>query len=421
MTTKATSMLSGALANFDRACVLVGDEYPADLLHKLRHPKERTEIRLSPQFSDGKIHTIDAFIVHHSDAIGPCKGGIRMSPSVTLDDVTALAMDMTWKCALIGVPFGGGKSGIVADPHTLSEDDKQTLIRSFTRNARRNIHPLVYVPAPDMGTNERDMGYIKDTISYSLGQATTQGSYVTGKPVILGGIPGRREATGRGVVLSTAEALAVLGLGLKGARVIILGFGNVGAGAAETFAEMGATVVGVSDVDEALYAETGLDIPALLAHVRKTGSLRGAGQGRSVARDALLEMPCDVLAPCATANQITSQNAARIQAKIVAEGANGPTTPEADEILTKRGIYVIPDILCNAGGVFVSYLEYTQETQQEQMTREEVLARLDKRMKEKFKLVHETARARKLSTREAAMYLALKNVCAAHIARGALP
>jgi len=421
MKSETTSMLKSALDNFDRASALLGDEYPSDLMQKLRYPKERTELRLSPQFSDGRVHTITAFIVHHSDALGPCKGGIRMSSTVTLDDVTALAMEMTWKCALIGVPFGGGKSGIVADPLALSPDDKQILIRSFTRNARRNIHPLVYVPAPDMGTNERDMGYIKDAISYSLGHATTQGSYVTGKPVILGGIPGRREATGRGVVLTAAEALGALGGSIKGARVIIQGFGNVGAGAAEAFVEMGANVVGVSDVDEALYGADGLDVAALLAHVRKTRSLQGAGQGRVVSHDALLEMPCDVLAPCATANQITGQNAARIQAKIIAEGANGPTSPEADAVLNQRGVYVIPDILCNAGGVFVSYLEYTQETQQEQMTREEVLARLDKRMKEKFKLVHDTAAARKLPTRQAAMYLALRNVCEAHVAHGALP
>ena len=421
MKTETTTMLKNALDNFDRACALLGDEYPSDLLQKLRHPKERTELMLSPQFSDGRIHTIAAFIVHHSEALGPCKGGIRMSPTVTLDDVTALAMEMTWKCALIGVPFGGGKSGIVADPLTLSPDDKQTLIRSFTRNARRNIHPLVYVPAPDMGTNERDMGHIKDAISYSLGNATTQGSYVTGKPVIMGGIPGRREATGRGVVLTATEALGVLGGSIKGARVIIQGFGNVGAGAAEAFVEMGAKVVGVSDVEEALYEPNGLDVAALLAHVRKSGSLRGAGQGRAVSHDALLEMPCEVLAPCATANQITGKNAARIQAKVIAEGANGPTSPEADVVLNQRGVYVIPDILCNAGGVFVSYLEYTQETQQEQMTREEVLARLDRRMKDKFKLVHDTATARSFSTREAAMYLALRNVCAAYVARGLLP
>ncbi len=305
MKTETTTMLKNALDNFDRACALLGDEYSPDLLQKLRHPKERTELMLSPQFSDGRIHTIAAFIVHHSEALGPCKGGIRMSPTVTLDDVTALAMEMTWKCALIGVPFGGGKSGIVADPLTLSPDDKQTLIRSFTRNARRNIHPLVYVPAPDMGTNERDMGHIKDAISYSLGNATTQGSYVTGKPVIMGGIPGRREATGRGVVLTATEALGVLGGSIKGARVIVQGFGNVGAGAAEAFVEMGAKVVGVSDVEEALYEPNGLDVAALLAHVRKSGSLRGAGQGRPVSHDALLEMPCEVLAPCASANQIT--------------------------------------------------------------------------------------------------------------------
>ena len=411
-------LLESALANFDRASTLLGGEFPADLLAKLRTPNERIELRLSPQLHDGRIHNVSAFIVHHNDALGPCKGGIRMAPKVTLDDVTALAMEMTWKTALIGVPFGGGKSGIVADPLTLTPDDKQVLIRSFARNAHRNIHPQVYVPAPDMGTNERDMGYIKDAISLSLGYATTQGSYVTGKPVLLGGIPGRKEATGRGVVVSTAQAL---GGNVRSARVILQGFGNVGAGAAENFAAEGARIVGVSDIETALYDEAGLDVAALLAHVKRTGSLVGAGQGRVVERDSLLEMPCDVLSPCAGADQITGHNAMRIQAQVIAEGANGPTSPEADVILTQRGIAIIPDILCNAGGVFVSYLEYTQETQQEQMTRDEVIARLDARMKDRSALVQQTALDNGFTTREAAMYLALHKVCSAHVARGYLP
>ena len=200
------TILGTALANFSRAVKILEGEVPKEVLLKIRQCKERIELSLSPQLSDGKIHVFKAFVVRHSEALGPSKGGIRISPTVTMDDVTGLAMEMTWKCALIGVPFGGGKSGIVADPEKLSPHDKETLIRSFTRNAQRHIHPLVYIPAPDMGTNDRDMGHIKDTISYSLGQATTQGCYVTGKPVIMGGIPGRREATGRGVAIATAAA-----------------------------------------------------------------------------------------------------------------------------------------------------------------------------------------------------------------------
>lgn len=414
-------MLANACVNFDRAAALIGDAYDGALLRKLGVPKERCEFSLSPQFSDGRLHCYTAFIVRHDSALGPCKGGIRMTPGVTLDDVTALAMEMTWKCALIGVPFGGGKSGIVADPLALKPDDKQALVRSFTRNAHRLIHPLVYVPAPDMGTNAADMGYIKDAITYSEGFATTQGCYVTGKPVILGGIPGRKEATGRGVAIATEAALVRMGKSIKGTRVIVQGFGNVGSMACVAFAERGAVIVGVSDVDQALYADKGLDVQQLLDHVRTCGSLRGCRQGRVVDHAALLEMPCDVLAPAAAANQITEANAARIQARIVAEGANGPTVPEADEILGKRGVFVIPDILCNAGGVFVSYLEYTQETQQEQMTEDVVVSRLERRMKERFNLVADTAEKRKLSNRDAAMLLAVSRVCEATIAKGNLP
>jgi glutamate dehydrogenase (NAD(P)+) len=415
------SMLQNAQVNFDRAAALLKGEFDPALFQKLRAPKERSEILLSPQLSDGRLRTFASFVVHHNDALGPCKGGIRMTPTVTLDDVTALAMEMAWKCALIGVPFGGGKSGIVADPLALSPQDKQTLIRSFTRNAHRHIHPLVYVPAPDMGTNEQDMGYIKDAITYSLGHATTQGCYVTGKPVILGGIPGRREATGRGVALATAAALESLGMAVDGARVIVQGCGNVGAAAIAELAARGARIVGVSDVTEAVYAEGGLDAARLLGHVAAAKALRGCAQGRVAGHDALLELPCDVLVPAASAGQITAANAPRIRARVIAEGANGPTTPEADAVLNGRGAFVIPDILCNAGGVFVSYLEYTQETQQEQMTEQEVVSRLAARMREKFALVLNTARERSLPMRDAAMCLAVRSVCAATVARGLLP
>ena len=414
-------MLENAYVNFARAAALLKGDYDDALLRKLRVMKERTELRLSPQLSDGKMHLFSAYVVQHHNALGPCKGGIRMTPGVTLDDVTALAMEMTWKCALIGVPFGGGKSGIVADPLALAPDDKQSLVRSFTRNAHRLIHPLVYVPAPDMGTNAADMGYIKDAITYSEGFATTQGCYVTGKPVILGGIPGRKEATGRGVAIATEAALARMGGSIRGARVIVQGFGNVGSMACAALVERGAMIVGVSDVDQALYAETGLDVRQLLEHLRACGSLKGCKQGRVIEHADLLVMPCDVLVPAAAANQITEANAHQIRARLVAEGANGPTTPEADEILGKRGVFVIPDILCNAGGVFVSYLEYTQETQQEQMTEDVVVARLDRRMKERFNLVADTAAKRAISNRDAAMLLAVSRVCEATLAKGNLP
>jgi len=414
-------MLDNALANFDQTVRLLKKEFPADLLLKMRAPKERIEMRISPEFSDRKSHTFHAFVVNHNRALGPCKGGIRMTDSVTLDEVTALAMEMTWKCALIGVPFGGGKSGIVADPVTLNPHDKETLIRSFTRNAQRHIHPLVYIPAPDMGTNERDMGYIKDAITYSRGQATTQGCYVTGKPVILGGIPGRREATGRGVATTVAAAFKTLGRELAGATAVVQGFGNVGSVAALALAELGVKLVGVSDVHGAIYSKAGLDFPDLAAHVQKHNQVTGFPGATKLTGAKLLTVPCDILVPAATGNQITEQNAPRIQARVVAEGANGPTTPAADRILEKRGVFVIPDILCNAGGVFVSYLEYTQETQQEQMTETEVCTRLTGRMQEKFALVHQTARERRLSMREASMVLAVRNVALALQARGSLP
>jgi len=418
---KHESLRQTALANFEQAAAMLADDVPPDVLDRLRRPKERIEIALAPQFEDGIPHVFDAFIVRHSDALGPAKGGIRMTPSVTLDDVTGLAMEMTWKCALIGVPFGGGKSGIVAEPRELSALNNQALLRSFTHNAMRHIGPQVYVPAPDMGANEQGMGYIKDAISFAQGLATTDGCFVTGKPVILGGVAGRREATGRGVAIAVGEALKLLKISAAGATAIVQGFGNVGSVAAIALAEMGVRVVGVSDVFAAVYAEEGLDPTELAAHVARTGSVAGFAGGEAADGAELLEMDCDVLVPAATANQITEANAGRIAAKILAEGANSPTSPTADPILNDRGVLVIPDILCNAGGVFVSYLEYTQETQQEQMTETEVRTRLAGRMTEKFAHVHGVAVERGLSMREAAMLTAVGTVCEALIARGNLP
>lgn len=418
---KEHTILANALANFDHAFSLIRGEVDSAVLEKIRQPKERIELTLAPQLEDGKVHTFHAFIVRHNDALGPAKGGIRMTGTVTLDDVTGLAMEMTWKCALIGVPFGGGKSGIVADPTKLSRLDKETLVRSFVRNAHRHIAPGVYVPAPDMGTNEQDMGYVKDTICYSAGVATTSGCFVTGKPVVLGGIPGRREATGRGVATVIAEAFHQQGIDPQQATAIVQGFGNVGGVAAATLHAMGIRVCGVSDVCGATYNPSGLDIPALSAHVASGTSLNTFQGGEAIDGKRLLEMPCDVLVPAASASQITAENASRIAARMIVEGANSPTTVDADEVLNQRGVLVVPDILANAGGVFVSYLEYTQETQQEQMTETEVNARLEQRMIDRYAQVSSLAKERNWSLRNAAMYLGLKNVYSAVVARGLLP
>lgn len=417
----ASSILTNALTNFDRAASLLGGEVDSHLLEKVRVPKERIELTLSPQLEDGCVHLVRAYVVRHNDALGPAKGGIRMSPSVTLDDVTGLAMEMTWKCALIGVPFGGGKAGIVADPTALSRFDKETILRSFARNAHRHIGPGIYVPAPDTGTGEQDMGYLKDAICYSAGVATTLGCYVTGKPVLLGGIPGRREATGRGVSMVLAEAFRQRGIELRGATAVVQGFGNVGSVTALTLHAIGARVCGISDVFGGVYRASGLDVPAMARHVAAGGRVPEFPGGDFVEPKQILELPCDVLVPAAAANQITAENAPRIAARMIVEAANAPTTVEADEILNRRGVMVIPDILANAGGVFVSYLEYTQETQQEQMTEGEVYARLQQRMTERYQEVSRLAAERGWTLRDAAMYLGLTSVCAAVIARGLLP
>ena len=388
---------------------------------RLSEPQEKIQIAANPVFSDGRLFHFRAFVVRHSDVLGPAKGGIRMSPGVTLDEVTGLAMEMTWKTSLIGVPFGGGKSGICVDPGSLSAMDKETVIRSFTRHVYRHIGPEIYVPAPDMGTNERDMGHIRDCISYSGGTSIPVGCFVTGKPVVLGGIVGRREATGRGVAATIAAACERLGLQPARLRAAVQGFGNVGSNAALAAAELGIAVVAVSDVVGGIFHKDGLDIPRLIKHVQATGSVKGFDGGTEIPRETVLETECDVLIPAAAGSVITEANAGRIRAKMIAEGANAPLTPSADEILNARNVFIIPDILCNAGGVFVSYLEYTQETQRDQMTRDEVERRLAERMRTTFQEVYERAQQTHEPMRHAAMDISVSRVVDGVIARGLLP
>ncbi len=416
-----TVSFQNARSNLARAVELLGGEVRTDLLETLFDPFESIEINFGEQMADGRNARFRAFVVRHSEVLGPSKGGIRMTPEVTMGDVRALAMEMTWKCALIDVPFGGGKSGIVADPQRLSPGDKERVIRGFARVAHRHIGPLTYVPAPDMGTNELDMGHIKDTLSYGMGQATTPGCYVTGKPVILGGIPGRREATGRGVCQCIEQALASGGATVGSSTFAVQGLGNVGGVVAATLQQQGGRIVAAADHSAAVHNPEGLDCAALLKHVKEQGKAAGFAGGAEIEPNKIFEVPCDVAVPAATANVISAQVAGTVKARIVAEAANGPTTPEGDEVLRHRGITVIPDILCNAGGVFVSYLEYTQETQHEQMSEAQVRFRLRRRMEEKYAEVTDLARKRGLSLREAAMVRAVRTVCEAMEARGYLP
>lgn len=415
---KSSTVLKTAQHNLEQAVrrLKLNDQQAA----RLNDPKEKIEIALNPSLTSGKVMHIKAFISRHNDALGPSKGGIRMAGDVTCDDIVGLSMEMTWKTALIGVPFGGGKSGICIDPGQLSTDEKQAVIRSFTRSARRHIGPEIYIPAPDMGTNQQDMGHIRDCISYSQGISITSGCYVTGKPIILGGIVGRKEATGKGVVYTTLSACKVLGIEIQNARVAVQGFGNVASVAATDIADLGAKVIAVSDIQGGILDERGLDIKRLTAHFNSTGSLSSFDNASIITNEELLACDCDILIPAATQSQITSRNADKIKAKLIAEGANAPTMPDADKILNERGVFIIPDILCNAGGVFVSYLEYTQETQREQMTIEQVEKRLEGRMKARFLDVYEYHQENKMNMRDAAMDIAVKRVMDAVNARGLL-
>ncbi len=396
-------------------------ELDDDMARRISEPSEQIRTIIHPLLPDGRMLHVRTFVVRHNDILGPAKGGIRMTATVNLDEVTGLAMEMTWKTSLIGVPFGGGKAGICHDPAQLQPAEKETLIRAFTRGVRRHIGPEIYVPAPDMGTNDRDMGHIRDCVSYSSGTSITVGCFVTGKPVVLGGIVGRREATGRGVVSTIAAACERLNLRLSGLRAAVQGFGNVGSVAALAIAERGTSVVAVSDVAGGTFRKDGLDVPRLAEHVRATGGVKGFSGGEDVPREAVLETDCDVLIPAAAGSVITEENAGRIRARIIAEGANAPLTPPADEILNDRNVFIIPDILCNAGGVFVSYLEYTQETQRDQMTRDEVERRLADRMQTTFQQVYERAQRTRETMRYAAMDIAVGRVVDGIIARGLLP
>jgi glutamate dehydrogenase (NAD(P)+) len=382
----------------------------------IKEPRRATIVKLPVQMDDGSFRVFTGYRVQHSIIRGPAKGGIRYHPDVTLEEVMALAAWMTWKCAVVGIPFGGGKGGIACDPAKMSRAELERLTRRYVADLIDVIGPESDVPAPDVNTNEQTMAWIMDT--YSMHARHTVTSVVTGKPLALGGSAGRREATGRGVLIVTREAAKRIGLSLKGARVVVQGFGNVGSVAADLLAKEGALIIAVSDVQGGITNPKGLDIPAVIAYAAKRKSVVGFSGSTPIDGKKMLELPCDILIPAALENQITHSNAPRIQARIIAEGANGPTTTKADKILNKAGVTVIPDILVNSGGVTVSYFEWVQDRQGLFWPEEEVNDRLEHIMVNAFRDVAQMAEEHKVSLRVAAFMLAIKRVVDAITLRG---
>ncbi|MDQ7829009.1 MAG: Glu/Leu/Phe/Val dehydrogenase [Armatimonadota bacterium] len=385
----------------------------------LRVPEWEFTVHFPVKMDDGTVRVFTGYRVMHSTVLGPTKGGIRYNPRVDLDEVRALAMWMTWKCALMHLPYGGAKGGVACDPHRLSPRELEALTRRYATEIAIIMGPKSDIPAPDVGTNEQVMAWMMDT--YSMHRGYSVPAVVTGKPLAIGGSAGRREATGRGVSIIVREAARALRLPLAGEPVVVQGFGNVGSVAARLLHEAGCRVVAVSDVHGGIYQPGGLDIPAVERHVRATGSVVAFPGAEPVTNAELLELPCTVLVPAALEGQITWQNAGRIRARVIVEGANGPTTPEADEILARRGVTVVPDILANAGGVVVSYFEWVQDLQSFFWSEEEITRRLEAIMVRGFQRIWALAEAERVSLRTAALVLGVQRVAAALMRRGIYP
>jgi glutamate dehydrogenase/leucine dehydrogenase len=368
---------------------------------------------------DGQIKVFEGFRVQHNVARGPAKGGIRYHPGVSLDEVTALAMWMTWKCATVNIPYGGAKGGVICDPKRMSLGEKERLTRRYTSEILPIIGPDRDIPAPDVYTDAQTMAWIMDTYSSTLGYSCL--GVVTGKPVELGGTKGRHEATGRGVMYTVEEACRFLGRPLKDSTVAVQGYGNVGSIAARLLHERGAKIVAVTDSLGGVVNRRGIDPRELEAHKSRTGTVVGMPDTSSISNSEILELDCDILVPAALENQITADNASRVRAKIVAEGANGPTTPSADTILFERGVYLIPDVLCNAGGVTVSYFEWVQDLQGFFWDEEQVNSQLERLIKRAFQDVNELAVREQTDRRTAAYMLAVHRVAEATRVRGLFP
>ncbi|MBM3990992.1 MAG: Glu/Leu/Phe/Val dehydrogenase [Planctomycetes bacterium] len=382
----------------------------------LRTPDKELTVSIPITMDNGKLKVFTGYRVQHNFSRGPCKGGIRYAPDVHLDEVRALAAWMTWKCSVVDVPFGGGKGGVICDPRQLSKGELERITRRYTTGIMDLLGPDRDVPAPDVNTNEQTMAWLMDT--WSMHVRRTDTAIVTGKPLALGGSKGRTEATGRGVMIVTREALKKLGLRPENARVVVQGSGNVGGIGAMLLAREGMKVVSISDIYGAIHNDKGLDVPDVLAYLKQHKKLEGYSKAEHIPSAAQLELDCDVLVPAATENQLTSKNAERIKAKLVVEGANGPTTVLADQILERRGVMVVPDILANAGGVTVSYFEWVQDRAGYFWTEEVVNSRLEHVITSSFASVEETARKYNTSLRIGAYILAVGRVATVYQMRG---
>lgn len=410
---------------FDRTCSYLNQaagelQMDPGLLSILERPRKVVTVSIPVKLDNGELQVLAGHRVQHSNILGPYKGGTRYHPSVTLQEISALAMLMTWKCALVGIPYGGAKGGIPIDPSEYSVSELERITRRYMTELIKDVGPSIDIPAPDVGTSAREMAWLMDTYSMNVGQAVP--GVVTGKPLSIGGSKGREMATGRGVMITVREALAQQGKSLEGAKIVIQGFGNVGGAAAVLFHEAGAKVLTVSDVSGGLYAEDGLDIPALKLYAAQNHNrIAGFPGGEAISNADLLTLPCDVLIPAALEDQITEENAEKIQAKMIAEAANAPVTLIADQILTSRGITVLPDILANAGGVVVSYLEWVQGQSYVFWDEERVNREMESLMVHAYHRVARQAEARGLSLRLAAYTLGVGRVAQAMIDRGLYP
>ncbi|MDE3058808.1 MAG: Glu/Leu/Phe/Val dehydrogenase [Bacteroidota bacterium] len=406
-----------ALKNFDMASDQLELDY--DIRMMIRNPERALTVNIPVRMSNGRIESFVGHRVQYNTARGPAKGGIRFHPNVTLDEVKALACWMTWKCAIVNIPFGGAKGGVACDPKKMSTQELEHLTRRFTSGILPLIGPAMDIPAPDVYTNPQTMAWIMDTYSMMKGYSVT--GVVTGKPVSLGGSLGRNEATGRGVFYTIQSAADVLNIPMKGAKVVVQGFGNAGSVAAHLLDSAKNYVIAVSDSTGCIYNKNGLDIPKLIMHKSRTGTVVGFPNAEQITPEELIATRCDIFVPAALENSITPENAQKVDAKIIAEAANGPITPEADAILFEKGVFIIPDILCNAGGVTVSYFEWAQDESHVFWDENEVYSRLEKIMKTSFADVMKIQRDRKVNMRLAANMLGISRVAEATRLRGLYP
>ena len=410
-------LFATAVEQLDRAADVVGLD---DSMRAILSTCQReVTVSFPVEMDDGSVRVFTGHRVQHNTGPGPTKGGIRYHESVTLSEVKALAMWMTWKCAVVGLPYGGAKGGVTVNPKLLSQAELQNLTRRYTTEIQFMIGPNQDIPAPDINTNAQIMAWIMDTYSMNVGYSVP--GVVTGKPIALGGSQGRTEATGRGVVFAIQEAAPKINMDLSAATAVVQGFGNVGSVAAKLLLESGVKVVGIGEVVGSIYNANGIDIPALILEKARTGHIDEFPDVERISNRELLEMPCDILVPAAIENQIDAENAPKIKARMIVEGANGPTSPEADDIIQDRGIMLLPDIFANAGGVTVSYFEWVQALQAFPWTEQQVNERLKQIMQDSFVAVYETSAKHKVNMRTGAMVYAVKRVAEFTQLRGIYP